>query len=345
MISIRSSLASAGLMLALVAPLAAADATFTGTSPVMAPELRAHVRIALAGAVDGYSSNGQALSALLETERHTQTVDQAMAVKRSGLTLVHSLEDFMILASSAFSNPSDSYRAALSQFIAQNVTSAVVPGDSIERLLVLEARTTTVDHARAVKTAGLRLVRDLRDFEVLSRRAFSNPSDSYVATTSEFISRNVGVACHPGADLTALLTIEARTGQVDQAMAVKTAGLAAVSRFDDFEVLSRRAFSNPSDSYLASLSAWIARNAGRAGIGPDTDISRILVVEARTTQVDDAMSVKRAGLAAVRSQEQFLQLSRPAFSNPSASYSNALGQFVATYAGQFLGGGNVGPSL
>jgi len=322
------------LVLTLTASMACAAESpraYTGPAPQLPPELRPFVRVTLGG-ISGYGGASQAIQDVLALERRTTSVDQAMQVKRSGLMAATTLDDFLALASYAFSNPSDAYRAALSRFIAQNVASRITPVDDLSKLLVLEARTTTVDDAMAVKAAALVVVHDLPRFEMLTRNAFSNASDAYRAARSRFLVQNIAASLPPGTDLTQVLSLEARTSTVDDAMGVKAAALVLVHGIADYEVLTRNAFSNPTSSYLDARARFITNNIGR-GLTPDASLDLVRTVEARTLNVDQAIAVKTAALIAVHSREDLMSLARSAFSNPSADYLRRVGEFVAHAAG------------
>lgn len=313
---------------------AAPENNYTGPVPQMPDELKPHVRVVLfntsafsAGSYGTY----EGIKQILELESRTKTVEQAMAVKATGLTLAPSLEDFLSLCQPAFSNPSDSYRAALSEFIAKNVPGRILPGDNLSQLLILEGRTKTIDHAIAVKRAGMAVVRSLSDFEVIARRAFSNPTDSYLEAQGEFIAANVGMALRHGGEISMLLELEGRSKSIVQARRVKEAGMMLVRRVEEFEHLTRRAFSNPSDSYVQMVSEFIVATVARA-VYPDSDLAVVLTIEARVKTVDGAMLVKRAGLVAVHSREDLMKLARAAFSNPSQGYLTAVGNFIAQHA-------------
>ena len=333
-----SHIVSGAVMVALVASTAFAateDRPFTGTSAQLPPELRPFVRVSLGG-ISGYGGASQAVQDVLALERRTTSVDQAIAVKRSGLMAASTLDDFLALCSYAFSNPSDNYRSAVSHFIAQNASGRITPVDDLSKLLALEARTTTVDDAMATKRAALAVVHDLPRFEVLSRNAFSNPSSNYEAARSQFITANLLASCPPESDPSIVLTIEARTTTVDHAMAVKSIGMQAVHDVSQFEVLTRNAFSSPSSNYEASRSRFIATRIA-ASLSPVSDISVILQIEARTTTVDDAIAVKTAALVAVHTRDDLTHLARSAFSSPSAQYLQRVGEFVAHAAGNIAG--------
>jgi hypothetical protein len=279
----------------------------------------------------------EAIRQVLALESRATSVSDAIAIKRSGLQHAGNLHEYLLLCSSAFSSPTDAYRAAASEFAAANLEGHIGPGDSIEDLLALESRATAIDHAVAIKRTGMSLALDLEAFARLSRSAFANPSDGYLAEVSAFIAANVGRALSPGSDLRTLVSVESRCTRIDDAIAVKRAGLAVVRSVEDFAALSRPAFSNPTAGYSQGISAFIAANVGRA-VQPGSCIKTLLQIESLTTTISDAMAVKRAGLAAVRSSAEFLALTRPAFSNPTSGYESALSQFIAQHSAQFMRG-------
>lgn len=320
-----------GLLL-LAASVQAEDLNTVGTAiPVYVSE-EFDVRLQNFESVNVWSNASDKIRQILELEGRTTQVDEAMRIKAQGLQYVEDLEDFDHLCTIR-SNASDSYKQRLGQFIGQHLGTWMTRAD-LHQLARFEARTTQVDAAFRVKEIGVGVSQTLEDFELVCRKAFNPGSDSYNQRRGQFIARHAASFVRPGDRMETLLSLEGATVQVDEAMTVKRAGLQAVSRIEDFERLVSPAFSNPSDSYKLRRIAFLVSNIQRA-VYSDSDIRVILALESQTTQVDDAIAVKRAGLAAVHNLEQFLDLTRPAFSSPSESYKAAVSRFIASYGGSY----------
>jgi hypothetical protein len=214
-------------------------------------------RAALAFTLVAQVAAADMIDRVIRRESDMRTISDAMAVKESGLRYVLNLSDFERLSSYAFSSPSEGYRAAVGDFIAKNVATFVKSADEIPTLLAIEQRAITISNAQIIKQAGLPVVRRLRDFKTLADSAFSNPSEGYVAMLSTFIATHIGIAIHPRTPIQAILEMEGRCKLISEAMAVKTAGLAAVQTPEEFWELTESAFSNPSDGYRDAVGAFI----------------------------------------------------------------------------------------
>lgn len=205
-----------------------------------------------------YLTHAADLHQLARFEARCTKVDQAFRVKELGLSVASSLDDFELVCRKAFHPGSDSYNERRAQFIAYRVGNFVRHGDRIETLLTLEGVTTKVDDAMSVKRAGLQAVTSIEDYERLVSPAFSNPSETYRSRRISFMVNHIAQAVQPNSSLRVILALEAQTGKVDDAMAIKRAGLAAVHNLEQFLELTRHAFSNPSESYRAAVSRFIA---------------------------------------------------------------------------------------
>ncbi len=137
-----------------------------------------------------YVRRSRDIRIVLELEGRTRLVSHTMAVKKIGLTVVDDFRDFSRLAVRAFSNPSDSYKVALGEFITENVAKFIRDYTPIADILDIEGRTHQVTQSMAVKTAGLVAVKHPLDFWKLAEYAFSNPSDSYKQAVRNFISEH-----------------------------------------------------------------------------------------------------------------------------------------------------------
>lgn len=272
---------------------------------------------------------------ILRLEASSTTVDNAIAMKRKGLRLVENLEDFAELSRYAFSNPSSSYKQAVSSFMAQNVSQFVQSRRDLSTLRRLEGRATQVDDAEMIKRAGLRVVQNLEDFHELIRYAFSNPSNSYRTMVSGFAVRNVTQLGAPSRDFDLLRAIEGYARTVDEAFEIKRFGLRAVQSTEDYNELLRPAFSNPSRTYTQERRQFLVRHIEQ-GIFSGTSVSQVLRLEGQTGTVDDAMRVKTVGLRVVSNFDEFMDLARSAFSNPSASYKRALSDFIQRHSDKFI---------
>lgn len=197
----------------------------------------------------------------------------------------------------------------------------------IATVLEAESRMTTVSESIAVKQSGLSYVQDISDFEYLASYTVSRPSDSYRKAVGDFIASYVGNYVQSPADLPYLQILEARTPTVTQALAVKSAGMRAVRSIQDFLVLISFSVSNPSDGYRKAVSSFVATNV-QYSLNEYSPIYLIIKVEMYTQTINDSMAVKNAGLVAVHSKRDLLDLAQFSVSNPSQGYRDAVNRFI-----------------
>jgi hypothetical protein len=72
-----------------------------------------------------------------------------------------------------------------------------------------------------------------------------------------------------------------------------------------------------------------------SAVRPDSSIELVLELEKQTLTVNQAIQVKRAGLAAVHDAAGFLQLTRIPDSNPSEAYQSAVSRFISENVGRY----------
>ena len=199
--------------------------------------------------------------------------------------------------------------------------------EQIAALLDVESRLQTVGEAIDLKTRGLVYVQDAFDFDYLTTYPFQSPSDSYKAAVEDFIAQYVARYVTSFMDIPALASIESRTLHVNQAMAVKNAGLRPFINIQDYLRLIQPVFKNPSDAYLTAISTFTATNITRV-VDSFSPIYLFVEVEKSTRLVNEAMAVKNAGLVAVRTQNDLLELARYSVANPSQAYIQAVNDFL-----------------
>ena len=61
--------------------------------------------------------------------------------------------------------------------------------NELYRTLELESRARTVNDAMLIKESGLRYVQNINDFEILTRYAFTTPTEAYKQGVGNFITR------------------------------------------------------------------------------------------------------------------------------------------------------------
>lgn len=190
-----------------------------------------------------------------------------------------------------------------------------------------EAGVRTVNEAINWKTQGLQYVRDISDFEYLTSCPFPNPSDAYKVAVGDFIARFVGNYVYSAYDLGILRVLESRAPNVNQAMAIKSAGLRIRLNISDYLQLIPASIHNPSEAYTKAISNFTARNIASV-LDFYSPIYLIVEAEKFTTLVGDAMMVKNAGLVAVRSRQDLFELATYSVQNPSPAYQQAVNTFI-----------------
>jgi hypothetical protein len=204
----------------------------------------------------------------------------------------------------------------------------------IARILSIASQMEYVADTMAVKESGLVYVTNLSDLDYLTSFTVTNPSDDYKAATAEFIAKHVGTYISSRADIPALMKLTQRIQTVAQAMACKNAGLKVINSVAAFLRILPFSVEEPSDTYRAEVSTFVAQNISRF-VGPRTTIASIIAVEKYTTLVVDAMAVKNAGLAAVRNKQGVLDLAKFAFESPTAAYQYAVREFIRENINRF----------
>lgn len=204
----------------------------------------------------------------------------------------------------------------------------------ISQVLAAEARMSTVADAMAVKRTGLVYVRDMSDFDYLASFTVANPSDAYRTAVSGFIAQNVGSFIQGPYDLSYLNSLERKTTIVPDAMAVKRAGLRAIYTVIDFLYLIPFSVPNPSEAYRTAVSDFVAASIPRV-LSEYSPIRAIVEAETYTRTVDRAMAVKQAGLIAVHSKGDLLELARFSVPNPSPAYQEAVNRFIRDHIANY----------
>jgi len=196
-------------------------------------------------------------------ETRVGTVPQTVRVKEIALSVANDLQDFEQITRDPFSTSTDEYKVGRSSFIRRNISSYVRRGDSIETVLTIEGRCRTVEDAFVVKTAGLQAVTSIESYQRLVSSAFSNPYQAYTDRRKMFLARNIAHGVSENSDIGVILSIESECASVEDAIRVKTGGLAAAQDLEEFLQLTRYAFSNPYQAYKEAVSRFIASYGSR----------------------------------------------------------------------------------
>lgn len=238
-----------------------------------------------------------------------------------------------IFSTLSISNAADLiYKGAAPKFSVSKLESSEKDAGQFGRqeiawILRNEAGVRTVNEAINLKTQGLQYVRDIYDFEYLTSCPFPNPSDAYKVAVGDFIARFVGNYIYSTYDLGMLRVLESRAPNVNQAMAVKSAGLRIRLQISDYLQLIPPSISNPSEAYTKAISNFTAKNIASV-LDYYSPIYLIVEAERFTTLVGDAMMVKNAGLVAVRSRQDLFELATYSVQNPSPAYQQAVNTFI-----------------
>jgi hypothetical protein len=150
---------------------------------------------------------------------------------------------------------------------------------------------------------------------------------------AEFIVAHVDVAVNAGASIDVINDLKIRTINVDQTMAVMTAGLKAVKNGDDFLKLIQWGFPNPSDAYKDAISSFIDTHI-KVAINAGISIKQIGVLKRRMNEVNALMRVMSAALPLVQTASDFDKLTRYEVGSPSDSYRSEMAKFIAEHKPQ-----------
>ncbi len=211
--------------------------------------------------VDGVDRSGQIqIRNLLALESRLKTVGEAIEVKTKGLAYVYDSIDFDYLTSYAFANPSSAYVRAVGDFIAAHAEKFVRSSYDIYALRNLESRSIIVSNSMAVKKAGMLAPLNISDFVYLIQPAVSNPSSAYLDEISKFTAQYIQQVVDHNSSISEIIEAESMTLRVNEAMAVKNAGLVAVRNQSELFALAQSAFPNPSEAYLQAVNEFLKRN-------------------------------------------------------------------------------------
>lgn len=330
---IRMSLSVSSLL--LLASIVRADDPATIGEPVAIYTVESEVRAQNFDTLHRESSGAtDQIRTILDLEGRATTVPDAIRIKSQGIQFVRNISDFEYLTSSPFSSPTQAYKEALGNFVINHLGTWMRSSEDLQHLARIEARVGTVTQTTRIKTIALSAAHDLQDFELISRDPFNPSNEEYKVATSTFIKNYVGSYIRRGDSIETVLTVEGRCRTVDDTMKVKEAGLNAVTSIETYQKLVSSAFSNPYQAYTDRRKSFLARNISW-GISSDSSIDVILSLESQCASVDDTIRVKTAGLVAVQNLEEFLHLTRYAFSNPYQGYKEAVSRFIANYGGRF----------
>ena len=146
-----------------------------------------------------------------------------------------------------------------------------VPDPGTAAALMMEQRASTVSEAIAIKTAVLSKVHSLSEFRLLINSPFKLHSgygaygsySVFEQAVSAFAAEHVHEFVNDTSDLDTVLAIEGYATSVDDAIAVKRAGMKAVHSISDLEHLTRSAFVDPSAAYVLAVREFSAQQAPR----------------------------------------------------------------------------------
>lgn len=141
--------------------------------------------------VGRYAYSYQDLQTLRMLEGKTYLVTQSMAVKREALRVAEGIHDFAYLVPPAVANPSDAYKQAIGQFVADHIYRMVDARSPIHMIVQVEGYTYLVSQSMAVKNAGLVAVYTQRQLHELAQYAFANPSEAYRQAVYRFVMENI----------------------------------------------------------------------------------------------------------------------------------------------------------
>lgn len=164
--------------------------TFTVSSPSEAYQ-RAVAEFIL-DYVGAYVISPRDIPYIQSLETRILTVGGAIQLKVIGMQVVRREVDFLRLIQFSVRNPSDAYRRATSEFVADYVREALDRTSRIRLILEIEKFTMTVADAMRVKNAGLIAVYRRAELFELAEYTVSSPSDAYRRAVNEFISDNIG---------------------------------------------------------------------------------------------------------------------------------------------------------
>lgn len=240
-----------------------------------------------------------------------------------------------ILASLTFANASELMFTGIAPITVREldweptpVETPVISGkEDIKIYLELESRVRTVPEAIDLKNQALPFVKNLDDFVYLATYTVPRPSDAYVNAVSEFIVRHAGTFFYSASDLFFLRVLEAKIKTVPQAMAIRNIAFKAQLTVRDLLYILPPTVENPSAAYTDAIANFASANAARV-IDQYTYIPLIVDIERFTKTVPQAMSVKNAGLVAVRTKRDLMELAQFSVATPSEAYKQAVNDFL-----------------
>lgn len=235
----------------------AADLIYKGAAPKITSSMEKNVE------KDAQSYGREEINYFLRLEAGVKTVNEAISLKTQALQYARDIYDFEYLTSCPFPNPSDAYKTAVGNFIANYVGNYVYSAYDFRALNVLEARVPTVNQAMAVKSAGLRVPMQISDFLQLVPPSIGNPSDAYKTAISNFTARNISYALNNYSQIYLIVEVERYTTIVNDAMMVKNAGLVAVHNRQELFQLATYSVQNPSPAYQQAVNNFIRDNINR----------------------------------------------------------------------------------
>lgn len=217
-------------------------------------------------------------------------------------------------------------------------TPVITPVESgkedIKIYLELESRVKTVNEAMDLKNQALAYVKNLDDFVYLATFTVPNPSEAYITAVNEFVVRYAGNYFYSAGDLHLLKILESRVKTVQHAMAIRDIAFKVNLTVRDFLFILPPTLENPSDAYKVAIANFAAVNASRV-IDEYTYIPLIIEIERFTKTVDQAMKVKNAGLVAVKTKRDLMELAKFSVETPSDAYKQAVNDFLRINISKF----------
>lgn len=235
----------------------AADLIYKGSAPKVATSVEKSID------KNAHSFGREEISYFLRLEAGVRTVNEAISLKTQALQYARDIYDFEYLTSCPFASPSDAYKTAVGDFIANYVSNYVYSAYDFHTLRILESRVPTVNQAMAVKNAGLRVPMQISDYLQLVPPSIGNPSEAYKTAISSFTAKNISYALNNYSQIYLIVEVERYTTVVNDAMMVKHAGLIAVHNRQELFQLAAYSVPNPSPAYQQAVNNFIRENINR----------------------------------------------------------------------------------
>lgn len=269
-------------------------------------------------------------------------IDTIIKLKRATIHLATRFQEYLNLMDFGMSSPSDFYRAEIEKLLGENpfddpnnlpVPDAVANTTFEEYILIhkkyLNNPGSQIGNKFKHKTEGLGLMNNPDQMIELCSFNISNPDPEYKELLNDFISSNLEeMVKKVSPTVIQLRQLTKFSTNVDTKMAIMKAGLGRLQYSAELVTLVEPMTSSPSDEYLNKINEFILKSLSIMVEKASPSVKELMLLAGYSNSIEMDIAIRKAGVAIVKSREDYLELIKPLKDNHSDEYLYALNDFI-----------------